>query len=153
MFLFENIIMKNTIFRGRLSNSKKYRLQYLLDMEYSTTELAAEIGFSRRQIYRVYMKISDFPHRRDPSGRIWINGKDFAIWYYQTYPKISLGANETYCLTCRTSVEMINSTRIKKNRLVLLESLCPNCGRKLARINGKVKERENDQSRELEISE
>ena len=145
--------MKTTIFRGRLSNSQKYRLQYLLEMEYSTTELAAEIGFSRRQIYRVYMKIPNFPHRRDRSGRIWINGKDFADWYHQTYPKISLGPDETYCLTCRTGVEIMNPTCVLKNSLVLQESFCPNCGRKLARIINKVKGQGHDQQGKLEISE
>jgi Zn finger protein HypA/HybF involved in hydrogenase expression len=126
------------ILKGRLSGTQRNRLTRLLDMLYKPSELAEEVGFTRRQVYRVYIPVG-CPHTRDEKRYIWINGKAFREWYEETYPRISLAKNETFCMTCKKPVKIINPTKEKKGRLHYLISYCPNCGRKLARITKKDK--------------
>ena len=44
-------------------------------------ELADEIGFNVRQMYRVYIP-NGCPHNRDDSRHLWINGLEFRNWIY-----------------------------------------------------------------------
>ncbi len=125
--------------KGRLNGRQRMRLLKLLDMEYTPAELADEIGFRRRQIYRVYRKLPDFPCRVDDAKHLWINGAAFRDWYRYSYPKIILGKNEVYCLTCRSGVEMVNPTRHVKNGLSRLVSYCSQCGRKVVKFTFKEK--------------
>jgi len=69
--------------KGRLNGSQRMRLIKLLDMLYKPSELAEEVGFTRRQVYRVYIP-SGCPHTRDEKRYIWINGKAFREWYEET---------------------------------------------------------------------
>ncbi|HCC78493.1 MAG: hypothetical protein A2X25_09250 [Chloroflexi bacterium GWB2_49_20] len=121
------------ILKGRLKGYQRMRLIKLLDMEYTPGELAIEVGFNRRQVYRVYMH-QGCPHRRDNKRRLWINGKEFQEWYEFFYPRIELGKNEAFCLTCKKPVIMNNPHLIKKGGFIYWICKCPNCGRKLPRI-------------------
>jgi len=123
--------------RGRLKGSQRMRMMRLLDMPYKPSELAEEIGFERRQIYRAYIP-SGCPHKRDEQRHIWINGKEFREWYEETYPRGSLGKDEAFCLTCKKAVKLLNPIRNQKGQLQYWISACPKCGRKLARIITKV---------------
>ena len=125
------------LFRGRLSGSQRMRLAKLLDMFYMPSELAEEVGFSVRQVYRVYVPLGS-PCLRD-RGRLWINGKAFADWYEATYPKQTLKEGEAFCLTCKKAVKMQNPVKQKKGRLHYWLCDCSGCGRKLARIIDKDK--------------
>ncbi len=119
--------------KGRLNGSQRNRLARLFDMFYKPSELAEEVGFSKRQVYRVYIP-AGCPHKRDERNHIWINGKEFRIWIEETYPRVSLDNDETFCLTCKKGVKIINPQKEKKGRLHYLISYCPNCGRKLSKI-------------------
>ena len=121
------------LLRGRLSGHQCLRLKSLLDMMYTPAELAEEIGFSKRQVYRAYLPIG-CPHEKDENGRIWINGKSFAAWYIQVYTRPRLKKDETFCMTCKKAVAMIKPVKEQTDGLVYLLSTCPNCGRKLSRI-------------------
>ena len=121
------------ILKGRLKGYQRMRMYKLLDMLYTPGELAREVGFTRRQVYRVYMHFG-CPHERDEKRRLWINGKAFREWYEATYPRMVLKENEAFCLTCKKPVMMSNPTRIKKGGFVYWLSKCPSCGRKLPRI-------------------
>ena len=121
------------ITRGRLNGSQRMRLNYLLDMLYTPQELANEIGITRRQIYRVYRHM-DMPCTIDATGHVYINGKEFCQWYHVTYPKIKLGKNQAFCITCRQAVEIINPETLKKNGMVYTKSNCQNCNRVLIRF-------------------
>jgi hypothetical protein len=121
------------LLRGRLDGKQRLRLEKLLDMLYKPSELAEEIGFTRRQVYRVYMHFK-CPHERDEKRRIWINGKAFREWYERTYPRISLADDEAFCLTCKRNVMMSNPVKKRKGRLVYWVCFCPKCGRKIGRI-------------------
>jgi len=83
------------ILKGRLKGWQRMRLIKLLDMLYKPSELAEEVGFERRQVYRVYIP-SSCPHSRDEKRYIWINGKEFREWYEATYPRIKLANDETF---------------------------------------------------------
>ncbi|MBI5841461.1 MAG: hypothetical protein HZB19_15290 [Chloroflexi bacterium] len=120
------------LLKGRLNGRERTRLGKLLDMLYMPSELAEEVGFITRQIYRVYVPLG-CPSTKE-NGHIWINGKDFAEWYEATYPKQTLLPDEAFCLTCKKAVEMVNPERRRKGRLRYWVCGCPRCGRPLARI-------------------
>jgi hypothetical protein len=122
-----------TLLRGRLDGDQKNRLARLLDMLYSPSELAEEIGFSTRQIYRVYIP-AGLPCQKDEKNRLWINGKVFRNWIKEAYQKQELGPHDAFCLTCKQVVKMVNPERKQEGRLFYYLCDCPKCGRKLARI-------------------
>jgi hypothetical protein len=121
------------LLKGRLNGNQRNRLAKLLDMLYTPSELANELGFTTRQIYRVYIP-AGLPHERDERNHIWINGKVFREWAKEIYQKKELGLNEAFCLSCRRSVKMIKPERKQDGRLFYYLCTCPICGRKLARI-------------------
>ncbi|HEY60840.1 MAG TPA: hypothetical protein G4N92_09205 [Anaerolineae bacterium] len=121
------------ILKGRLNGNQKNRLVKLLDMMYSPSELAGEIGFNKRQVYRVYIPLG-CPHEKDSKGRHWINGEDFRNWIIDLYQKRVLKHNEAFCLTCKKPVRMISPERKQEDRLFYYLCNCPNCGRRIARI-------------------
>ena len=86
--------------QGRLKGYQRMRMYKLLDMLYTPNELSREVGFTRRQMYRVYIPYG-CPHQRDDQRHLWVNGKAFREWYEVNYPRISLKENEAFCLTCK----------------------------------------------------
>lgn len=119
--------------KGRLDGNQRNRLAKLLDMMYTPKEIADEIGFSVRQVYRVYIP-AGCPCQRDLINHVWINGKAFRNWVNDFYQKRELGLNEAFCLTCKQAVTMVNPERVQDGRLIYYLCNCPRCGRKLARI-------------------
>ena len=126
------------LLRGRLDGPQKNRLGKLLDMMYKPCELADEVGFSVRQVYRVYIP-AGCPHERDQNKRIWINGEVFRDWFLHAYRKVKLAKEDTFCLTCKRAVAIVNPERKKEGRLVYDISICPVCGRTLSKIIEKEK--------------
>ena len=123
------------LLRGRLNGAQKNRLRNLFDMIYKPKELADEIGFNVRQVYRVYIP-NGCPHERDEWRHIWINGLEFKNWIESTYKKIRLKKDQGYCKSCDKAVKLIN-TELKTTKLGDTDYLlgnCPNCGRKIPRI-------------------
>ena len=121
------------ILAGRINGQQKTRLKRLLNMMYRPSELAAIVGFSKRQVYRVYIPMG-LPHERDERQHIWINGVVFRDWMNEIYKKRKLKENEAFCLTCRKPVEKINAERLQKEGLIYDLSICPHCDRKLGKI-------------------
>ena len=97
------------------------------------SELAEEIGFTTRQVYRVYIP-AGCPTVKDNNNHYWINGKSFREWVLEVYKKRELGNNQAFCITCKKAVNMIDPVRKEEGRLYYFICSCPNCGRKLARI-------------------
>lgn len=118
--------------RGRLAGFQRLRLQNLLDMLYTPSELAEELEIKKRQFYRVYIPLGCPVVRQ--GARIFIHGFTFAEWYFSTYPKISMQANEGYCLTCKKPVSMLDHKVKQTGRLSYYVFNCPICGRKISRI-------------------
>ena len=125
--------MTEILLKGRLNGPQRMRLGKLLDMLYTPSELAHEIGFTRRQVYRVYVP-AGCPNIKDDKGRRWINGREFAQWYEAAYPKQTLYEDQAFCLTCKKAVTMSNPKKRKQGRLHYWVCDCPNCGRKLTKI-------------------
>jgi hypothetical protein len=121
------------LLRGRLNGAQRTRLNKLLDMMYTPGELAEEVGFNRRQVYRVYIP-AGCPHERDGRRRLWINGKAFREWAGEVYRKRKLAVDEAFCLTCKKPVKMVDHVEKRKDRLIYYLCNCPSCNRKLARI-------------------
>jgi hypothetical protein len=119
--------------KGRLRRDQLNRLGRLLNMMYKPSEISEEIGFKRRQFYRVYIP-AGCPHVRDEIGHLWINGKDFEKWIRKTYKKHEVKQNQAFCLTCRKAVPMIEPKKIQGKKLQYYQCVCPNCGRTLAKI-------------------
>jgi hypothetical protein len=126
------------LLRGRLDGQKRNRLVKLLDMLYKPSELAEEIGFTVRQVYRVYIP-AGCPHERDHRGHLWINGKLFREWFEEVYKKRKLARYEAFCLSCKKAVKIVGPIEKQEGRLIYWLSDCPNCGRRLARIVNKEK--------------
>ena len=129
------------LLRGRLDGKQKARLHSLLDMMYRPSELAEEIGFAVRQVYRAYVP-AGCPHERDKHRFLWINGKAFREWALEVYKKRKLAGDEAFCLTCKHPVRMVNPVQKRQGRLVYALCNCPDCGRKLTRI---LKKRPRDE--------
>lgn len=121
------------ILKGRLNGNQRYKAKRLLDMMYSPKELAEEIGVSLDLIYRGYLPLG-CPHERGRNNYISINGKAFLNWYENTYAKLSLAEDETFCKTCKEAVKIVKPEQVQKKDLVYLLSVCPVCGRKLTKI-------------------
>lgn len=130
------------LLKGRLNGQQRTRLIKLLNMMYKPNELAQEVGFTVRQVYRVYIP-AGCPHERDESRHLWINGKAFREWAKEVYRKQALSRNEAFCMTCKMPVKVINPIEKKEGRLIYWLCDCPHCGRKLARIVNREK-RGND---------
>jgi hypothetical protein len=125
--------MTETVLSGRLNGKQRNELKGLLNMMYSPSELAEELGIDKNQVYRVYIK-ADCPHERDDFKHIWINGKAFKEWYLGVYKKTEIGQDETFCKTCRRSVKLYKPEQRIKGRVTYLLSHCPNCDRLLTKI-------------------
>jgi hypothetical protein len=123
------------LLRGRLNGAQRNRLRKLLNMMYRPSELAEEIGFDVRQVYRVYIPNS-CPHERDQRRHIWINGKEFRAWIESTYKKRKLKPDQGYCRTCDKGVKLTNLElkTTKNGDTDYLIGNCPYCGRRVPRI-------------------
>ncbi|MBN1182211.1 MAG: hypothetical protein JXB49_07980 [Bacteroidales bacterium] len=121
------------IIRGRLNGTQRNRLSSLMNMMYSPSELADEIGFDRRQVYRVYVPLG-CPYERDQHNRIWINGVTFRDWIKQIYQKKDLLPDEAFCIRCKLPIKMKNPVKKENNGLIYYLCECPFCGRRISRI-------------------
>ncbi len=133
--------MEKIILKGRLDGKQRHKLKRLFDMFYTPGELAKEIGFNPNQILRVYIP-AGCPHEIDDKKQTWINGKLFYGWYDTIYPRISLGENEAFCMTCKKSVCLNDPLKEACGRTSYWICYCPECNRKLTRIISKEKRQE-----------
>ncbi len=121
------------VLRGRLNGIQRNRIKGLLNMLYTSKELASEIGINVNQIYAVYVPLG-CPVQRDDRKHIFINGKSFAEWYTKVYIKIRLAEDETFCKTCKQGVKIYQPKQKTKGGLSYVLSVCPVCGRGLTKI-------------------
>lgn len=121
------------LLKGRLDGAQRMRLKKLLDMHYKPSEIANIVGFSQRQIYRVYIPLG-VPFEKDKTGHLWINGKQFAKWYASKFPKTSLGKKQAFCLTCKQAITFSKATTKQSGNISYLLCKCPKCGRRIAKI-------------------
>jgi len=129
---------KTVILKGRLDGRQRNKLNRLLDMLYSTKELASEIGINHEQIYRVYIPLG-CPHERDSKNHILINGRLFRDWYQANYKKPLISKNETFCIACQKPVAITNPANKQKGELSYILCKCPHCSRTLSKITANTR--------------
>lgn len=119
--------------QGKLRGNQKRKLTKLLYMDYRPNELAKELNIDVRWIYQIYLPLG-CPCRRDNQRHVWIVGTEFREWYIKTYKTQKLAENEGYCVSCKKAVSIINPTVNTKNGVTYLQSKCPKCKNKVAKI-------------------
>lgn len=125
--------------RPRLGKEARAKAVGLLDMLYTPTELAEELGLNPAMLYHQLIP-AGLPHSKDSAGHIWIHGAAVSQWLidFGKSRRQPLSADEAYCLRCRQAVTMINPRRTNSGRVTLLKATCPACG---ATVNRGVKVR------------
>ena len=138
--------MFKPLLQGRLKDNQIRYLSRLFDMLYTPSEIAREIGCTRRQFYRVYLPIG-CPCIREDNGHVWINGKEFRKWYLEKYKKVKLAPDEVYCLACKRIVQLASPIELQKGHYHYWSAICPNCGKKVSKAitNKRIA---NDQSQQ-----
>ena len=127
---------KRIVIKGRLNGQQRNRLQRLLNMFYTTNELAFELGVSARRIRRVYVPMG-CPSQRNSQNHIMINGMEFRNWYLATHQKLRLRTGQAYCVSCKRVVRMHQPQRKTAIGVIYMLAKCPRCGQKVARIIGR----------------
>jgi hypothetical protein len=121
--------------RPRLTRAVRRAVGRLLDMEYRPRELAEVLGVHKDTVYRGWVP-AGLPHRREPTGELWIVGTEAAAWLMSQTDgqSISLGEGQFYCMRCRESVTAEVEHRRAEQHADLLFGTCPMCGRRVARF-------------------
>ena len=123
--------------KGELNKEQKMRMRSLLNMVYTTNELAEHIGFDRRQIYRVYCHMEGHPFVKPEGSRLLeVNGKAFREWYYKTYKKQHVNTDELVCVGCKSVIPLPEKpgSILHKELIDIYKYVCPKCGRTTCRF-------------------
>lgn len=118
----------------KITHSVIVKLPGLLPIEYSPSELEAELGTPARSFRQWIHK--GLPYWRHAQGHLWINGKEFAMWLNtmrQRSARRRLEPDQAYCFGCNQPVKMENPVRRYHGKQVLLSAVCPQCGRSIHR--------------------
>jgi len=134
------------LLKGRLNGKQRNKAKSLLDMMYTPRELAQEIGVSKQQIYRVYIPLG-CPHERDRIDRILINGTAFRDWVIDLYKRKQLKSNESYCVSCKQVVEIVDPEIVSKGGAIYKLAKCPVCGSRVARIVSATRKKHDKQEK------
>ncbi len=134
-----------------LNRIQRLRANGLLNMEYTPSELAAELGVKTDIVYRGLIP-NGCPHRRDENGHLWLIGTAVADWLrHQEKTRHPLADGEAWCLRCNQPVKMLPPLTVTPtNRyLELVSATCPQCGTRInrARARQTLTGESNDQSR------
>lgn len=132
----ESDAMKNKV--NKLIHNLYKKREKLLNMEYSTGELAKVFGTTPKYIRQSLIICRGAPSRKDSSGRIWINGQDLREWLDNNfYPGANeksekLAENEFYCVKCRAR-RITDSYVLDINRkgTEFKKAYCPVCGTRM----------------------
>lgn len=113
----------------------------LLDMEYTTGEMAEELGVTPKYIRDTMIAKHDAPCRHDKKGRVWLNGLEIREWIEKAYnpnnDRVSLADDEFYCVKCRDKRSAEQCILIERNGTVRKQAHCPICGARMNKIIGR----------------
>lgn len=127
----------------RLSQSAVAKLDRLLHMEYTVSELAKELGTESRHIQHAVDDVGA-PHRKTQQV-VYVVGDEFRLWYNQHRDsrKRRLAPGEFYCLSCKARVrpapDSITST-VQLNRVIQDQGTCPKCAGKVNKYRAEAAE-------------
>jgi len=111
----------------------------LLDMPYKPSELARELGVTRRYVTDSIIKVYGVKAEKTENGLIFINGQDVKQWIESVFnEKIAiknqrkpLGENEFLCVKCHARREPKDIRLAEENGRTIKISYCPVCGTKM----------------------
>lgn len=125
---------------------KVHRIVYqkrnrLLDMEYTTNELAEELGVTPKYVRDTMIAKHGAPFKQDKKGRVWLEGIKIRDWIEEAYNpnknKVKLDENEFYCVKCREKRLTDHYNTIQKGGTIYKQSHCPICGTLMNKISGR----------------
>ncbi len=124
--------MKQILFR---INSKRDRL---LNMYYTTGELAEELGVTRDYVTHSLLFSGKVPYKQEETGRIYINGDDVRKWIETFYDERRnkkesrrLAKNEFLCVKCHRRKIIENPSISKEGNKCVMIAYCPDCGTRM----------------------
>ena len=114
----------------------------LLDMYYTTKELADTLGVTPKYVTDSMVKGYGVPTHKQSNGRFYISGLDVVEWIEKLYAdklikkhdKKPLQDNEFICLKCHKRMEVNNSQLMTENNRVVKVAICPVCGSKMRKF-------------------
>ena len=111
----------------------------LLNMMYTSTELAEELSVERPYLTENLVKLHGMPAQRDEKGRYWFNGLDVRKWIEKEHnerqtkkkSQTQYADNEFYCIHCRKRVfnDDYKIERPQGGGHFMKRTSCPECGR------------------------
>lgn len=124
--------------RRLLDGNVMRRFGHLLDMLYTPTEIAEEIGLDKKIVYTNLIP-AGLPNTKDDKGHIWIHGLTAKQWAQtQKRERHPLLDGDGYCVSCKKAVQMKDSKRECKNGVEFLRGKCPKCAHTVIRIMGRM---------------
>lgn len=131
--------------KGKLKPSVIKRGGHLMDVDFTTEELAEELGVSSNYVRKGLIGLYGLPAKRAASGRLWINGAAFSNWlseYMQNYNeekrKPKLKENEFYCVRCHKFVATDDFWLETTEAARFLKANCPVCGLRVNKITKRM---------------
>ncbi len=125
---------------------KVHRIVYkrrmrLLDMSYTTGEMARELGVTPKYIRDTMIRKMGAPYRYDKKGRLWLDGLNMREWIGKALnpqkKSVKLNKNEFYCVKCREKRETEENITKSSNGNIYKQALCPVCGMRMNRFVGR----------------
>jgi hypothetical protein len=114
--------------KPHFSHSVIIRSPGLMPMLYRTLEIQQALQIDSRELDNFIRE--GLPNHKDPSGEIWINGKEFSDWVNkirERNPILTLGRNEALCFKCGKAVAMKDSSITDKVGGHLRKGRCGTC--------------------------
>jgi hypothetical protein len=101
----------------------------LLPMYYTSKDLVEELGVPSHTI-KQWIE-NGLPYHREERNYIMVNGRDLAKWVEDQRRRkreAKLPEMHSFCLKCKTAVNMVNPVRVSAGKRTLLKGECESCG-------------------------
>ena len=132
----------------RIMQNLWLRRSKLLDMMYTSTELADELCVDRPYLTENLVKMHGMPSQRDENGRYWFCGRDVVKWI-ETYHddkmsrkrnRVPYADNEFYCIHCKKRVfnDDYKIVQPSGGHHMQKETMCPECRRPIFKFMKEV---------------
>ena len=113
----------------------------LLDMAYTTGEIANELGVTPKYIRDTMIRKMGAPYRCDKSGRLWLDGMKVKLWIEKELNPakraVKLTESEFYCVKCRQKRSVDSYVMKKSKGTIYKQAPCPVCGSRMNKIAGR----------------
>lgn len=132
----------------RIMDNLWLRRTKLLNMMYTSTELADELNVDRPYLTENLVKMHGMPSERDENGRYWFSGMDVLRWIEKYHDdkmsrkrnRVPYADNEFYCIHCKKRV-FNDDYRIEQpsgGHHMQKTTTCPECHRPIFKFMKEV---------------